>query len=71
MGISKGFVCWGNEEGMFIMVNPELKEWFPKGDKVFQSDFIIRGDYNFKFSQGAFARNQLNLSKKLQLMKHP
>jgi catechol-2,3-dioxygenase len=52
-GSFEKFCALGNEEGMFIMVHPNLKEWFPNDDKIFQSDFIIRGDYNFKFSQGA------------------
>ena len=46
------FCALGNEEGMFIMVNPNLKKWFPIDDKIYLSDFIIKGDYNFKFSQG-------------------
>lgn len=52
------FCALGNEEGMFIMVNPETKKWFPTDDKVYQSDFIIKGDYNFEFVDGKI--NKLN-----------
>ncbi len=52
------FCALGNEEGMFIMVNPETKKWFPTDDRVYQSDFIIKGDYNFEFVGGKI--NKLN-----------
>lgn len=46
------FGALGNEEGMFILVNPILKKWFPNDDNIHQSDFIIKGDYNFEFRNG-------------------
>ena len=46
------FGALGNEEGMFILVNPVLKKWFPNDDAIHQSDFIIKGDYNFEFRNG-------------------
>ena len=46
------FAALGNEEGMFILANPILKKWFPNDDNMHQSDFIIKGDYNFEFSNG-------------------
>lgn len=50
--VSEHFCALGNEEGMFIVTNPELKNWIPTDDKVFQSDFTIKGDYNFEFEGG-------------------
>ena len=46
------FCALGNEEGLFIIVNPTLKKWFPTDDEIYMSDFRIRGDYNFEFKNG-------------------
>ncbi len=48
------FCALGDEEGMFIIANPILKKWFPVDDDIHQSDFIIKGDYNFEFRNGNF-----------------
>ena len=53
-GNFKRFCALGNEDGMFIVVNPILKKWFPTDDEIFITDFEIRGDYNFKFKKGKF-----------------
>ncbi len=50
------FCALGNEEGMFILANPKLKKWFPNDDDIHQSDFILKGDYNFKFTNGNFLK---------------
>ena len=46
------FCALGNEEGLFIIANNQLRRWFPNGDEIHQSDFIIKGDYNFEFKNG-------------------
>jgi len=46
------FCAVGDENGLFIMVHKQLKKWFPAGDKIYDSDFIIKGDYNFEFKNG-------------------
>jgi catechol 2,3-dioxygenase-like lactoylglutathione lyase family enzyme len=46
------FCAIGNDEGMFILVNPKMKKWFPTDDEVFLSDFELVGDYNFEFVNG-------------------
>ncbi len=46
------FCAVGNDEGMFILVNPKKKKWFPTDDEAFTSDFRIKGDYNFEFVNG-------------------
>ena len=48
------FCALGNEEGMFILANPTQKKWFPCNDTIQQSDFAIKGDYNFEFKNGSF-----------------
>lgn len=46
------FCALGNHEGLFILVNKELKKWYPTDDEIHTSDFIITGDYNFSFLNG-------------------
>ena len=46
------FCAIGNDEGLFILVNKELKKWYPTNDEALTSDFIIKGDYNFSFING-------------------
>lgn len=46
------FCAVGNENGLFIVVNNNLRKWFPTGDKIEQSDFIVKGDFNFEFKKG-------------------
>lgn len=46
------FCAVGNDNGMFILVNNKLKKWFPTGDLIEQSDFKIRGDFNFDYTNG-------------------
>ncbi|MFK5878788.1 MAG: VOC family protein [Flavobacteriaceae bacterium] len=48
------FCALGDEEGLFILANPTLKKWFPTDDEVEQSDFKIKGDFNFEFINGKF-----------------
>ncbi len=38
----------GDEHGLFICVNYEIKDWFPTGDKAFASDFEIEFEENDK-----------------------
>ncbi len=46
------FCAIGNDEGLFIIINKNLKKWHPTQEVIQTSDFIIRGDYNFKFVDG-------------------
>lgn len=46
------FCAVGDENGLFIIVHKQLKKWFPTGDKIYESDFIIKGNYNFEFKNG-------------------
>ncbi|WP_298367718.1 VOC family protein [uncultured Lutibacter sp.] len=51
-GDMEQFCAVGNENGLFIVVNNNLRKWFPTGDKIEQSDFIVKGDFNFEFKKG-------------------
>jgi len=42
------FCAVGDEHGLFICVNYEIKDWFPTGDKAFASDFEIEFEENDK-----------------------
>lgn len=46
------FCAVGDDNGLFILVNNKLKKWFPTGDLIQQSDFKIRGDFNFDYTNG-------------------
>ncbi len=46
------FCALGNDEGLFIIINKNLKKWYPTMEDAYTSDFIIKGDYNFAFENG-------------------
>lgn len=46
------FCALGNDEGLFILVDKNKKKWYPTMEEAFTSDFIIKGDYNFAFTDG-------------------
>lgn len=46
------FCAIGNDIGLFILVNKNKKKWYPTLEDAFTSDFIIKGDYNFAFTNG-------------------
>ena len=46
------FLCLGNDEGLFVLIDKNKKKWYPTMDDAFTSEFIIKGDYNFAFING-------------------
>ena len=46
------FCALGNDEGLFIVIDKTTKKWYPTNDEAFTSDFIIKGDYNFAYTNG-------------------
>lgn len=46
------FCALGNDEGLFIVINKNIKKWYPTMDTAYTSEFIIKGDYNFAFTDG-------------------
>lgn len=44
------FGAAGDPEGLFIMVNPKEKDWFPAGDKIMPAHIKVRGDFNFEYN---------------------
>ncbi|MFD0760997.1 VOC family protein [Lutibacter aestuarii] len=51
-GDMEQFCALGDEDGLFIIANNKLRKWFPTGDEIYQSDFIVKGDFNFEFKKG-------------------
>jgi len=47
------FCAAGDECGLFIIVDSHTKQWFPTDINAQPADFIIEGDYNFEFRDGA------------------
>lgn len=52
-GTFQKFCAAGNEEGLFILVNKNEKQWFPTGDRIYISDLILKGDYNIEYKNGS------------------
>lgn len=48
-GDLKRFSALGNEEGLFIIINRNIKKWHPTQEQAYASNFIVKGDYNFSF----------------------
>lgn len=51
------FCALGDDQGLIITINKDLKTWFPTGDKAYASNFIINfiqdfKKYEFKYSDG-------------------
>ena len=51
------FCAIGDEEGLFICINKNLKDWFPTGDKAHSSEFDIKfeengNEFNLSFLNG-------------------
>lgn len=48
------FLAFGDEEGLFICINKDIKDWSPTGDKAYSSDFELhftenRTDYHIEY----------------------
>jgi catechol-2,3-dioxygenase len=48
------FCAVGDENGLFILVNKDRKDWFPVGDKAFSADFLIKFKDQGKLIEFAF-----------------
>lgn len=56
------FCAIGDENGLFICINKEKKDWFPTNEKAYSSDFEILFNeqgkyYNVQFKDGILATN--------------
>ena len=46
------FCALGDHHGLFILIDKNNKKWYPTDDTAYSSEFIVKGDYNFKFEDG-------------------
>lgn len=53
------FCAIGDDEGLLITINAELKDWFPTNDKAFISDFKMSFSQNGQFYKLNFENDQL------------
>lgn len=51
-GSFERFCAIGDEEGLFILVNKDLKKWYPTLEDAYVSDFKISGTYSFSYTNG-------------------
>ena len=51
-GEFSSFCAVGNDEGLFILVNKNIKTWFPTMEDIYISDVIVKGDHNFAYRNG-------------------
>lgn len=51
-GSFERFCALGNHNGLFIVVDKHKKKWYPTMAPISDTEFIVKGDYNFEFSQG-------------------
>ena len=51
------FCAAGNDEGLFILVDKNKKDWFPTGEKVEIADFKFNGDHHFDYINGKIVLN--------------
>ena len=56
------FCAIGDEYGMFICLNKELKKWFPTGDMAYSSDFKIKFKNNGLLHQLDFSEGKIKVS---------
>ena len=58
----KRFCAVGNHNGLFIIVNPKLKNWFPTNDIAHYSPFTIHAEINQCAYALKYTRNSLEIS---------
>ena len=46
------FCALGNHDGLFILIDKTTKTWHPTREPIHIADFVIKGDYNFRFIDG-------------------
>lgn len=55
------FCATGDDEGLFIIINKNLKDWIPTGDEAHASDFEIRLSVQNAIFGAAFKNDRLEL----------
>ena len=55
------FCATGDDEGLFIVINKNLKDWFPSDDKAFPSEFKIKIALASRRAELAYTNERLRL----------
>jgi len=55
----ESFCALGDENGLFICINRNIKNWFPTGDKAYSSEFEINFQENGKYYILEFKNEQI------------
>ncbi|MFO7720079.1 MAG: VOC family protein [Gillisia sp.] len=63
-GDFENFCAIGDEKGLFITIDKNLKDWFPTGDEAFSSNFRIKFEHQGKNCEVAFGKDRLEMIKK-------
>lgn len=57
----KKFCAIGDENGLFICINKNVKDWFPTGDKAYSADFEIKIEVNKSEYKLEFSNEQIKV----------
>jgi len=64
-GSFESFCAIGGERGLFICINRAKRDWYPKGDQAYSSDFSALWEVNsMKYSIG-FTQDKLKITHKM------
>lgn len=64
-GSFERFCAIGEETGLFICINKEEKDWYPKDDKAFSSDFSVVYSINSMKYSIEFYQEKLKIARKM------
>ena len=60
------FCAIGNEHGLLICINKEIKDWYPTNDKAFASEFEIVVEVDKKLFRIMYESEELNILDKVE-----
>ncbi|CAM4167728.1 VOC family protein [Gillisia limnaea] len=63
-GNFENFCAIGDDQGLLITINKNLKDWFPTGDAAYGSDFRIKFEHKGKNCELIFNHDRLKMVKK-------
>jgi catechol-2,3-dioxygenase len=55
------FCAAGDDSGLFIIIDPNLKKWFPTGEKAYYSPFVIEIEIGENAHRLNYKKNELQL----------
>lgn len=55
------FCAAGDDHGLFIIINPKAKKWFPTNEKAYHSPFEIEVEFEERIQKMKYEKNDLQL----------